>query len=300
MDAKRKFVKPLAWALITCLAFNAAAYLVHQQAPGTSAPAHDIRPPGINPGAVAPMHARVSELPVSVASSLKAVDDLDDDGTSVPPPVAELPPLAGGALPIELAGIKAPDANSLRLNVLHTGGAGEVRRVSYEEAEGQHAQGRPDSRAANAPATVGHSEAAGGTSKGLQVDSTPDNILELIRRLASSDALVVEGARAHLTRQGFSLVELELAERISRSGVAERAQIVRELPGMPGIDARQWLVGLAGDTDAEVRLAAIGVLATSGDAAMLLKLEELAAADADPRIREQVPRLRKLRAAAQR
>ena len=291
MDAKRSFVKPLTWALGTCLALNGAFYFMRQREPETVERPRDAGSADFEFREPARSRALADEL-AAAAGTLDNADDLIA-GRNKAALVAQLPPLAGGGLPIKLAGGNAPPADA------QSGPAGKVRRVSYEEAEETSGQSASASRSANAPATVGGREKAG-TDHGLQIDSSQGNILDLIRRLASSDAVVVEGARTRLAHRGFSLAELELAERISRADAAERAQIVRDLPGMPGVDARQWLLGLAADVDAEVRLAAIGVLATSGDAAMMLKLEQLAVADADPRVREQVPRLQKLRAPGKR
>jgi hypothetical protein len=57
------------------------------------------------------------------------------------------------------------------------------------------------------------------------------------------------------------------------------------------IDARPWLVLLADDVSAEVRLGAITVMATSNDAMLLEKALAVALRDRDPRIADLAARL---------
>jgi len=115
--------------------------------------------------------------------------------------------------------------------------------------------------------------------------------VELMRRLHAADARVVEDARAQLARWGFTPVEREVAKRMFHPDTAVRKELARALPGLPGLDAAPWLIQLAGDEDAEVRLAAITLLLTTSDPALVQRARRLAEADPDPRIRDQAERV---------
>jgi hypothetical protein len=75
---------------------------------------------------------------------------------------------------------------------------------------------------------------------------------------------------------------------------------VDEVLTAPGNDARPWLVLLADDTEADVRLLALTIMATSDDALLLDKAWQVALHDGDPRIAGLASRLRERRDAAQR
>ena len=72
---------------------------------------------------------------------------------------------------------------------------------------------------------------------------------------------------------------------------AVRKELARALPELRSIDAAPWLMQLGKDADAEVRLTAITLMATSGDPLLLEEVERVAGNDSDPRIREQVDRI---------
>jgi len=114
--------------------------------------------------------------------------------------------------------------------------------------------------------------------------------VEVMRRLHAADAQAVADARARLTRWGFSPVQREVAKRMFHPDTAVRKQLAQALPGIAGVDAAPWLIQLAGDEDAEVRLAAITLLLTTSDPALVQRARRLAEADPDPRIREQAER----------
>ena len=85
-------------------------------------------------------------------------------------------------------------------------------------------------------------------------------------------------------RRGFSEVQLELSRRLLDPDPDVRRELARTLPAMQSVDAGPWLMWLAEDKDPDVRLEAISVLGTTGDPAILRKIEELARRDSDPRI----------------
>jgi hypothetical protein len=63
------------------------------------------------------------------------------------------------------------------------------------------------------------------------------------------------------------------------------------LPLVKSVDAVRWLLCLARDENADVRLLAITLLATTGDPALLAEVERIAREDADSRVRRQAERL---------
>ncbi len=114
--------------------------------------------------------------------------------------------------------------------------------------------------------------------------------VEVMRRLHAADAQAAADARARLARWGFSPVQREVAKRMFDPDAAVRKQLAEALPGIAGLDAAPWLIRLAGDADAEVRLAAISLLLTTSDPALVQQARRLAEADPDPRIRDQAQR----------
>jgi len=104
---------------------------------------------------------------------------------------------------------------------------------------------------------------------------------ELIRRLWTEEATE---ALAELTARGFSRFECELARRLDDPDPAVRKELASVLPGLPGVDAGPWLLWLAEDANAEVRLAAIALVAPTADPRLRAAAEVLARRDPDPRI----------------
>lgn len=98
-------------------------------------------------------------------------------------------------------------------------------------------------------------------------------------------------ARQELARRGLTRLELELAERLSDPNAATRLRWLEALPGINGIDARPWLLWLSRDADAEVRLTALGLMATSNEPEMLRRVGEMAREEIDPRVKEQAARI---------
>lgn len=113
----------------------------------------------------------------------------------------------------------------------------------------------------------------------------------LMRQLRAADSWTAGRAQTELVRRGFRPVHLELARRLFDPDVEVRQRLARSLPGMQGVDAVAWLWWLARDASAEVRLAALAVLSTTGDPELLRRVEEISREDPDPRIRRQALRL---------
>lgn len=113
----------------------------------------------------------------------------------------------------------------------------------------------------------------------------------LIRRLASDDSEEIRRVEEELMRRGMNAVHLRLAHRLTDPDPRARRALVDQLPKLTGIDARPWLLWLAEDPAADVRLAALTVLATSNAPALLDRIARQARGDADPRVRALADRL---------
>ncbi|MGA2253806.1 MAG: HEAT repeat domain-containing protein [Thermoguttaceae bacterium] len=123
------------------------------------------------------------------------------------------------------------------------------------------------------------------------------DVLDLMRRLRADDGDQRAEARRELVRRGFSEVDLELAKQLFSPDAGIRKQLARAVPRLSSVDAAQWLMWLALDPQPEVRLAAVGTLATTGDPALLDRVEALARNDHDPQIQalaEQIAKQRDL------
>jgi hypothetical protein len=119
--------------------------------------------------------------------------------------------------------------------------------------------------------------------------------LELMRRLRAEDAGAADMARQELQRRGFTEVHLELAKQMFDPDAEVRKQLARMLPQLRSVNSTPWLVWLCRDGDADVRLLAVTLLATSNDPTVLAQVERVARLDGDPRIQEQAQRMARYR-----
>ena len=106
----------------------------------------------------------------------------------------------------------------------------------------------------------------------------------MIRRLQTPDPAQAAGAETELRRRGFGDRELGLARQLLDPDPRARRRLARLLPEVSGLDAVPWLMELGRDRDAEVRLTALALLATTGDPSLLGRVRELIRGDVDPRI----------------
>ncbi len=120
---------------------------------------------------------------------------------------------------------------------------------------------------------------------------TSMDTVDLMRGLQAVESGTAAEARAELIRRGFSEVHLELARRLFDPDPEVRKQLIRTLPELHSIDAMPWLVRLTKDDDVEVRLAALTLLATTGDPTMLNRVQEIARQDRDPAVQRTIERL---------
>ncbi len=121
--------------------------------------------------------------------------------------------------------------------------------------------------------------------------TTGTETIDLMRRLSVGDASTAADAKAELIRRGFSALHVELARKLFSPDPRVRRELTRRLPGLQDVDAAPWLLWLCRDTDSDVRLLAITLLATSGAPELVRQVEQIARHDPDPRIRQQAERL---------
>ena len=179
--------------------------------------------------------------------------------------LTSLTPLASPDVPVMEAGLPAPMPK------------GDGRRLSLAEARA--AFDRRLRRAASNEAMVA------GTGE----------VRELIRQVYKGDQATAAQARAELTRHGFTEILFALARQLSDPNPAVRQDLARSLVSMTGVDAAPWLLWLADDEDAEVRLTAITLMASSGTPDLVAQAEQLANRDSDPRVRRQAEQIERLR-----
>jgi hypothetical protein len=122
-------------------------------------------------------------------------------------------------------------------------------------------------------------------------DLTGVDTVVVMRQLHSADPAAVAAARSELVRRKFSAVHLNLARRLFDPDPEVRKELARMLPGVAGVDAVPWLLWLGRDQDAEVRLVAITLMATTGDPTLLGEIEKMAQEDPDPRIQQRAERI---------
>lgn len=97
-------------------------------------------------------------------------------------------------------------------------------------------------------------------------------------------------AAAELRRRGFSQRELELGEHLTSNDPQERRRFARELPSLDVTESMPWLLRLCRDEDAEVRLIAVTIMATTNDPAVQERLRQLSIDDVDDEVRRTAAR----------
>lgn len=126
------------------------------------------------------------------------------------------------------------------------------------------------------------------------------DVLDLMRRLRGDDGEQRAEARRELVRRRFSEVDLDLARQLFSPDVEIRKQLARAVPRLSSVDAAKWLLWLALDPQPEVRLPALTTLATTGDPALLDRVETLARNDHDAQIQALAAQIAKQRELASR
>jgi hypothetical protein len=123
---------------------------------------------------------------------------------------------------------------------------------------------------------------------------------DLLRRWLTADGSDLYAIEEELTYRGFGRLSGRLVEQLFSENIEDRLRLVDDVLTAPGIDARPWLMLLADDAEADVRLLALTIMATSDDPLLLDKAWQVALHDRDPRIAGLAERLRERRDNAQR
>jgi hypothetical protein len=213
------------------------------------------------------------------------------------PAVGENSPPAGssGGTPGALANLPgARPISSVERPPRPLSGSDEARAIPQAGARA----GRPSSATA-AVKSLSLSDNASVSSpakkSAVQADVRGADVVTLMRRLQAANPAEATQSRDELLRRGMTEVQLDLARRLFDPDAKVRKQLARALPGLQSIDGVPWLLQLARDEEADVRLVAITLLATTGNPALLAEVEAIAQEDTDPRIQQQAERLTQLR-----
>jgi hypothetical protein len=118
----------------------------------------------------------------------------------------------------------------------------------------------------------------------------------LLERWLTADAATARSIEQKLAERGFGTLSPELVRQLSTDVVDDRVQLVYDVMITPGLDAKPWLLLLADDASGDVRLAAVSVMATSNDPALIEAAWQVALHDRDPRVAGLAERLRSRRA----
>ena len=173
----------------------------------------------------------------------------------------------------EPAGSRSLDFSNQLANPLHVPESASPQIIRKNAASGEDRPIR----------SMSHEESKSGADAASLTLRTCET-LDLMRQLGDSEQERAEELQAELRRRGLSAAEIDLARRLFDADPAVRKRLVADLPGMPDIDASAWLMQCCKDDDADVRLAAFSLLATSTNPLLLQKLKVLAQNDADARI----------------
>jgi len=102
-----------------------------------------------------------------------------------------------------------------------------------------------------------------------------------------------------LHRRGFGHLRSDVVRvALDSQNSAERVQLVVDLPTIPAIGAKAWLMLLAADPDAEVRRMVVSVMATSNDPELIDRAWNAALRDSDSRVAAMAEQLRERRTIA--
>ena len=115
-------------------------------------------------------------------------------------------------------------------------------------------------------------------------------VLGLIRRLRDPDEGRVAEAERVLEEIGFTALEFELARRLTDTDVKVRQQLLDSLADLAGIRMHEWLFFFTHDENADLRLRAATLLATTPGAQVEERLMELTR-DTNSRVARQAKHL---------
>ncbi|HEX6963657.1 MAG TPA: hypothetical protein VF175_17455, partial [Lacipirellula sp.] len=109
---------------------------------------------------------------------------------------------------------------------------------------------------------------------------------ELMTLAETASRFEAAAVRQVLRRRGYSDELLELTQRLQAMPPRERRQALERAAALPAADARRLLRWFVADEDADVRLHALTLLATTGDPQLSEIARRRAVEDADPRVAE--------------
>jgi hypothetical protein len=158
----------------------------------------------------------------------------------------------------------------------------------------------PSAAAESAP----HEQSAPVTDKeiftGANSPLADDDSRQLLARWLVASGSDVFPLEEELTRRGFGRLSARLVRQFFSEDAAVRLRFIDDVLTEPGVDARPWLILLADDRAADVRLLTVTIMATSDDPTLIEKAWQVAINDRDPRIAGLASRLRDRRDSAQR
>lgn len=112
------------------------------------------------------------------------------------------------------------------------------------------------------------------------------NMDELSEQLAGADRYTAALIGEVLRERGMTSSQLELMSHLKSADASVRLQLIDNIQQLPARVARHWLRQLLRDNDAEVRLKALTVLATTDDPELTNIAREMAVHDENPRVAE--------------
>jgi hypothetical protein len=118
----------------------------------------------------------------------------------------------------------------------------------------------------------------------------------LLSRWLHAEGSDVFPLEQELTERGFGRLSERLVEQLFSPNLEDRLTLMDDVLTEPGVDARPWLMLLSEESDADVRLLAVTIMATSNDAMLVEKAWQVSIRDQDSRIARLAGRLRERRA----
>jgi hypothetical protein len=114
----------------------------------------------------------------------------------------------------------------------------------------------------------------------------------LLQRWLAANGTPKQQIERELQRRGFGHLRSDVVRLALSDDTTARVQLVQDLLALPGVGAKAWLIMLAEDEDADVRLAAVTMMTASKDRQLLEKAWQVAVHDRDPRIAGLAEKLR--------
>ena len=230
-----------------------------------------------------------------------------------PIPLDDLPTIAGGDVPFEVAAIPSLDPIvsrskfALQPEVRH--GKGTKSFLQVDTATPSDEQSEPNrlvppiaakSPRERAKPILDHQSVKPGLRlswkqpqhrhASLPTDWREMDDLDVMRVQHHEHTASANAARGELIRRGYNETELQLAWLLTDSAPESRLRLVDTLP-RTSVDASRWLHWLTQDEDPRVRSAAITIMATSQDPRLASWLRRLHIEEKDDALRRQIEQI---------